>query len=234
MLLSVQRRAAQGVTVSANYTLSHCIGDYATLYNPMAMHPYNTYTDPYNRRADRGNCESDRRQIFNVTTVAETPKFSNPVLRVVAASWKISGIYRLSSGDPLNILAGAASSDAALNGVQNQRGNQLLANPYGNRSAAPLSSYLNPLAFAVPATAAIGNIGHNSLVGPRTWSFDVGLSRIFRVREAQQLEFRVEAFNILNSFRPKDPGTSISTGTFGQIRSAYDPRIMQFALKYVF
>ena len=234
MLLSVQRRAARGVTVSANYTLSHCVGDYATLYNPMAMHPYNTYTDPYNRRADRGNCESDRRQIFNVTTVAETPKFSNPILRVVAASWKISGIYRLSSGDPLNILAGSASSDSALNGVQNQRGNQLLANPYGDQSARPLSTYINPLAFAVPAAATMGNIGHNSLVGPRTWSFDVGLSRIFRIREMQQLEFRVEAFNVLNSFRPKDPGTSVNTSTFGQIRSAYDPRIMQFALKYVF
>ena len=72
------------------------------------------------------------------------------------------------------------------------------------------------------------------MVGLPTWSFDVALSRAFRFQESQRLEFRVEAFNLTNSFRPQNPANSLTSGLFGQIRSAYDPRILQFALKYVF
>jgi hypothetical protein len=231
MLLSVERRAAKGVTVSANYTWSHCIGDYANQFSPMSDHPNNTYTDPNNRRADRGNCDSDRRHIFNLTTVGETPRFASPALRLVASGWRLSGIYRRSAGSPLNIQAG---SDRALNGINNQRANQVLANPFGNKSADPLSSYLSATAFAVPAVTTIGNMGRNSIQGPGTWSFDAAVSRIFRFRESQRLEFRAEAYNVTNSFRPGNPNTTVSSNTFGVIRTSADPRILQFALKYVF
>ena len=48
------------------------------------------------------------------------------------------------------------------------------------------------------------------------------------------VEARVEAFNALNWLRPKDPNTTLSSTTFGQIMTAWDPRIMQFGLKYQF
>ena len=238
MLLSVERRAAKGVTITANYTLSHCIGDYATLYNPMAMWASNTYADPNSRRLDRSNCDSDRRQVFNVTSVAETPQFANPKLRLVASGWRLSGIYRYSTGNWLTILAG---SDRALNGTQTndtgapiQRGSQILASPYGNGSG-PLANYLNPAAFALPDLGGpLGNLGRNAIQAPNTWSFDVALSRIFKLRERQSFELRAEAFNVLNKFRPGNPNVTITSNTFGQIRTALDPRIMQFSLKYVF
>jgi len=62
------------------------------------------------------------------------------------------------------------------------------------------------------------------------------VSRQFRVREGQTIEFRAEAFNLTNSLRPGNPGTTLSsTNTFGVITSsAGGPRILQFALKYAF
>jgi hypothetical protein len=235
MLLSVERRVSRGVSTGINYTVSHCIGDYASLYNPMAMHADNEYVIPNNRRFDRGNCDTDRRHVFNMTAVAETPQFSNPTLRAVATGWRLSGIYRRSSGSPLLLLAGA---DRALNGLEgsnpNQRPNLLLASPYGDKSAGPLSRYLNPVAFAQPDIGTLGNVGRNSVRGPRTWAFDVSLSRTFQIREAQRLEFRAEAYNVTNSFRPQNPNGTVNNANFGVIRAAYDPRILQFALKYVF
>ena len=231
MLLSIQRRAARGVVLNANYTLSHCIGPYATLYDARFLWPYQTYTVPNNRRADRDNCDSDRRQIFNMTAVAETPQFSNRTVRLMASGWKFSGIYSFSAGSPLTILAG---SDRALTGISDQRANQINADPYKDKSGGGLSQFLNPAAFAQPDIGTIGNVGRNTVQGPNTWSFDMGVSRAFNLRERQRIEFRAEAFNILNSFRPGNPNSTLSSNTFGVIRTALDPRIMQFALKYVF
>jgi hypothetical protein len=71
-------------------------------------------------------------------------------------------------------------------------------------------------------------------MGVGSWDFDVAASRVFRFQETKRIEFRVEAFNVLNSFRPMNPSLSVSGSTFGLIRNAQAPRVMQFALKYVF
>jgi hypothetical protein len=57
---------------------------------------------------------------------------------------------------------------------------------------------------------------------------------VFRFRESQSLEFRAEAYNVTNSFRPGIIDTVLSSANFGKIRTALTPRIMQFALKYLF
>jgi hypothetical protein len=64
--------------------------------------------------------------------------------------------------------------------------------------------------------------------------FDASLSRAFQISEGQRVEVRTEAFNVLNSFRRQNPVTALNSATFGQVIAALDPRIMQFALKYVF
>ena len=235
MLLSAERRVARGVTVTGNYTFSHCIGPYATLYTAIGFWPNDTYANPETK--DHGNCESDRRHIVNLTSVAETPQFSNPALRVLATGWRLSGIYKWSAGSPLNILNGtdrALTSVGIGRGSGTQRASQVLGDPYGDRSAAPLSNYLNRAAFVLPDLGTSGNIARNSIQGPGLWSFDMAASRIFRLGERQRMEIRAEAFNVTNSFRPGNPNQLVSNNTFGVIRTARDPRIMQFALKYIF
>jgi len=85
-----------------------------------------------------------------------------------------------------------------------------------------------------PAVATVGNIGRNSIQGPGTWAFDAAVSRSFSFRESQRLEFRAEAYNVTNSFRPGNPSASVNSNTFGVIRTSLDPGTLQFALKYVF
>ena len=48
------------------------------------------------------------------------------------------------------------------------------------------------------------------------------------------MEFRVEAFNVTNSFIPDNPNLTLTSNIFGQIRTAQSPRVMQGALKFVF
>ena len=127
------------------------------------------------------------------------------------------------------------NQDRSLNSVTGsgggQRVNQILGNPYGTKT---VGNYLNPAAFALPAMGTLGNTGVASVAGPGYWQFDAALSRSFQVREMQKIEFRAEAFNLTNSMQMNDPDTTLNSNTFGQVLSARDPRIMQFALKYFF
>jgi len=52
--------------------------------------------------------------------------------------------------------------------------------------------------------------------------------------ERLKMEFRAEFFNILNSVQFRDPSTSITSGTFGLVSTTYDPRIIQFGLKFLY
>ena len=115
-----------------------------------------------------------------------------------------------------------------------QRGNQISNKPYADQSGGPLSNWLDRNAFDVPALGTLREFPPNSVVGPPTWTFDISLSRAFAFKESQRIEFRAEAFNVMNSLRPRDPNTTLTNAQFGQIRGSFDPRILQFALKYVF
>jgi len=196
--------------------------------------PYQN-TGPQDRHLDYGDCNADRRHIFNFSAVARTPQFANSALRVIASGWSFSPIVSIRSGAPLTVVTG---TDVALNGfignTSSQRPNQILGSPYGDRSA--LVGYLNVNAFALPASGTFGNLGRNNILGPGYWDWSQAVSRQFRIGEEQTLEVRAEAFNVTNSLRPGNPAVSLaSPGTLGRITSSVNgPRIMQFALKYTF
>jgi hypothetical protein len=231
MVLSFQRRAAAGVTFTANYTWSHCITDPAGSTLVVGSRNNDSWTDPDNRHSDRGNCSiaaTDRRHIFNLSAVTSTPEFSNGTLRALASGWRFSPIFKILTGSYMSV---TTSRDIALTTTSNQRVNQTLQNPYGDKS---VRNYLNPAAFQLPAAGTLGNVGASSIAGPGTWQFDAAISRTFQLGETQKLELRGEAFNVTNSFLMNNPTTNLNSGNFGQVTSARDPRILQFALKYVF
>jgi len=217
--------------VLANWTWSHCISDPETteLTGP-------TYVNPANRALDRGNCDSDVRHVINVSFIAQSPKFSNHALNVIASNWRLSTIFRANTGNYSTVTTGV---DNALTGIAGQRPNQITADVYGTRA---VNNYLVKAAFASPATGTLGNLGAFNINNPGMVQIDMGLSRIFPIVEHQSVEFRWEVFNVPNLLNPAAPNTTLSSTGFGQITSDIngssvqtgDPRIMQFALKYVF
>ena len=224
ILLSVQRRAAKGLNVSANYTWSHCIADIVKTSQTAAE-----YVIPGDRSSSRGNCGSDRRQTFNTSAVYQTPAFSNTTMKMVFSNWQISAIVKLMAGQYFDVTAG---TDRALTGAGGQRGNQLLADPF-MPDKSPLQ-WLNPNAFGIPNNGTYGNMGAMSIRGPRSTQIDMGLTRSFQLRERQSVQFRWETFNVPNLVNLNNPVTSLNSVNFGKILGSGDPRIMQVALKYVF
>jgi hypothetical protein len=223
-LLTSLRGEIADVNLNVNYTLSKCMSDRV---NVGVSNPNQTF----HQGKDRAPCASDRRHILNLTGVASAPQFDNAALRTVASDWRLALIYRWSSGAPQTITAG---SDRALTGLGGQTADQISDNVYLDDSGELGSQYLNRAAFAPPALGSYGNTGFFAFRGFANWGLDAALSRVFNMGPTHRLEARIEAFNLTNAVRPNNPTTNWASGNFGRVTGVDDPRIIQFALKYVF
>jgi hypothetical protein len=236
LLLSVQKRLSSGLSLLANHTWSHCVSDYYETQVGTAI----AVGIPGNRRALRSNCQTgDQRHVFNLSMVAQTPKFSSRILRVIAGDWQISPIMKIRSAQLFSVTTGV---DSALNGQPVQTPNLISgANPYATHRT--VDNWLNPAAFALPATGTYGSLGLVNIKGPGTFQLDMGISRTFAIGEKKTIQLRGEAFNLPNHLNPSIPVATLNSGAFGKIQSdisgtsglsAGDPRIIQVALKLIF
>lgn len=165
-------------------------------------------------------------------------------------NWQFAPLIHATSGQPLNIVVG---KDNSLEGGSNvDRPNLVLANtgaanPVCNNGTTACVQFLNPAAFSPNAIGTYGNLGRNAVRGPANITFDAALSRTFKIHERYSLQARMDAFNVLNhtnlvgGISPAGTVTGYTTldnnlgsSTFGRARAAFDPRILQFALKLNF
>ena len=247
ILMSATHRFSQNFTAVVNFTDSVCLSDYdfgAALAGP-------SNSQRFDRHADWGPCISDTRYNFNLSMLAQSSwkRAGNPWLGRILRDWQLAPLMRATSGQPLNVTTG---TDNSLSGLGNDRPDQVLNNVYATSSAcktAPCVQWINPAAFVANPLGTYGNVGRNALRGPGFFGFDLALSRTFRMKERFGLTARAEAFNILNHTNfvgnivpaGQEAGASYGTlsqtlnaSTFGQITGAFDPRILQFALKLTF
>jgi hypothetical protein len=144
----------------------------------------------------------------------------------------------LRAGFPFSVLSGLDYSYSG-NGVDRAG---LIANAdlAGGRSkAAQLNEWFNTAAFAFNAPGTFGSSGRDIIRQPGTANFDFALTKSFPLKfghfaETQRIDFRAEAFNVFNHANFGRPDRTLTHSTFGQILSAADPRILQFALRYSF
>lgn len=247
VFISMQHNFAHNFQFNANYTNSYCISD--ADFGAALATPANSQR--FNRHADWGPCIFDTRHNFNSSIVAvSSVKAGNPWVSRLFSDWEIAPLIHAASGQPLNIVVG---KDNSLEGGSNvDRPNLVLAstgatNPVCNNGTTACVQFLNPAAFAPNAIGTYGNLGRNAVRGPANVSFDAAISRTFKVRERYSLQARMDAFNVLNhtnlvgAISPAGTVTgyttldnNLSSSTFGRARAAFDPRILQFALKLRF
>ncbi|MFZ0977969.1 MAG: TonB-dependent receptor [Candidatus Acidiferrales bacterium] len=246
VIFSAQHRFANHFTSTTNYTWAHCISDNYTTTLGFFLAAESV---PYNRRADRGSCpDADVRNVFNESLVAESPKFSNRAEEITLGNWRVSISAIVESGNVLSDDSGAPITLLDFSGTGNgltQRPSLIPGvDPYCQHKGR--TCWLNPAAFATPAPYTLGNLPYDSLFGPGSIVVNTALSRLFQIREGQQVEIRWEVFNFPNhaNLYPPEGGailpnfgqpTPISLSGLGALaQTVNDPRVMQFALKYSF
>ena len=171
------------------------------------------------------------RFVFNYVWQLPSPQ-RNAVLRHLLGGWQTSGIWNWQSGFPLTISAG---EDNAFSGIGNDVADLVSKPGYTSGSRGQrIAKWFTTESFQTNAPGTFGNAGRNILIGPATFNVDFSLQNNIRFTERWRLQYRAEFFNVLNHPLLNNPGTTVTSSSFGRITSAGDPRIIQMGLKLYF
>ncbi len=245
LLLKAEKRFSRGLSFLASYTFSKAIEDSGSPALDSTSAGSDQPQDPRNLRAERGLSPHDVRNRFIVSYTYELPfgkgrpymSNASKLAETVLGGWQVNGITVLQSGRHETI---GVSFDASNTGSSNYRANALRS-PDLPSSQRTVSRYFDTSAFAIPAPYTYGNAGRNTVEGPGQVNFDFSLFKNFRLRERagnfgnNEIQFRAEFFNLLNTPQFQIPNRLVGTPQFGSITDVVNyGRQIQLALKFRF
>jgi hypothetical protein len=234
-------KATHGLTVQVAYTYSKAYDTTAGSANGGNGGDQDTISNPYNRSYDYGISTYNRTNIFLVDYVYNLPFFkdtSNKVMKTMLGGWVLSGIFTAESGLPFNV-----SMSANTIGTSNytNRPNEVASISYPGTVSQwfSTSSFSYDTAVCATTLCGFGNAPKNAVTGPGRVNFDTSLFKDFSGikwwnPEGATLEFRAETFNTFNHTQFQSLNTTYGSSAFGNITSAYDPRVIQLGLKFLF
>lgn len=208
------------------YTFGKSISDVSSRGAQSITQDGATAQNPRSFKAEYGPVGFDRTHVFTSGYIYDLPLFRNRTDFVGKAlgNWTFSGITVLETGfafDP-----GLATGTSGLAARPDCLGS--IAGPK------KLSQWFNTSAFVAPAFGFFGTCGTGVIRGPGDNTWNWSLYKTFPITERLKLQFRAEAFNIWNHPSFVGVDTSLGSSTYGQVNSALDPRILEFALRLDF
>ena len=155
---------------------------------------------------------------------------------------------------------GTVTSLQNLNGLQTGAANRCILQavakivPAGTAGSVPLndgSGNSGVIVLQNPLPGRRGNLGQNVLRGLPIWRFDTNLAKSFKITETKSLQFRADAFNVLNHPQPVGPLNAVNPSLsinpnltagptfgapipFGQLTSKTGGRVFQAQLRFDF
>ncbi len=230
---TLRLQPARGLSFQAAYTYSKATSN-TTIYNDLT-----------NLRLDKARAAFDRTNRLIANFDYELPVYR--AMPRVSKGWSVSGIVIAQSALPLTLTdpnGGTVYGKAAPSTITLCPGASYGGLATAGGVEARLNQWINTTAIcaATPVGAdkstAYGTAGQSILNGPGQINTDFSLSKTARVggiHEDAVLGFRMEFYNALNHAQFANPGTTLGTATFGVItQTSVAPRLIQFALKYLF
>jgi hypothetical protein len=240
--LKAEKRIQHGLFFLAAYTLATA---YDNGLSDTAATPGGVVYYPLQVPAvlDKARSEITPTHNFTFSSVYQLPvgkgrlfgKNFNSVEDSVLGNWQVNAIVHTFSGFPL-FLSTVNETGTALGGNDpaSNRPDQVCSGKLS--SGQSLQSFFKTSCFVEAAPGQLGNASRAPLFGPDYTNLDFSaFKEIPLPREGMKLQFRSEFFNILNHPQLAEPGTYLQSPGFGQITSTVgNPRLIQFALKFIF
>jgi hypothetical protein len=237
----LEKRYAGGLYFINSFTWSKAIDN-----APGHLENYNgdnSRINRYNPKSERGISSYDQPLNDTLSVVYDLPfgrgrhfNIQNKALDLIAGGWAVNLINTATSGLPINIIY-SPTTQAQASPLLTPRPDLTGVSIY--TSGANRTQYLNAAAFSIPSyTQPFGSAGRNIARGPLFEQLDLGLHKNFALwSESSRIEFRAEAFNLMNrtNFNVNSGfGTTFGSGGFGAFTQTFQPRQVQMALKLVF
>ena len=235
--VTLRRQISHGLSFQSAYTLSKAMND-TSIYNDLNY---------LSRNWARATFDRTHRIITNFDYQFPNPVHGQGAAGKLLNGWSTAGIVILQSGLPLTLTdpaGGGVYGDASPSTVTLCPGRTAAALATSGSVEARLGGWINASALCSPpaigsdGATGYGNTGQSLLDGPPQVNTDLSLGKrtvVGGVRENAELAFRVEFYNSLNHPQFSNPGTTLGTANFGVItQTSVAPRLIQFALKYLF
>jgi trimeric autotransporter adhesin len=235
--IQLRRRLCNGFTATTQYTYSGAFDNAPLMSGGIVTANQGGAAIAQNWldfRAERALSSFDQRHQFSLQTQYTTGVGGRggALLRgwkgALFREWTSGLQLTIASGLPLTPIYFAAVKGTGVTG--NLRPNVTGA----SITDAPAGLFLNPAAFGVPAQAEWGNAGRNSIPGPSQFSLNSSLGRSFLWHDRYNIDFRVDASNLLNHVTVKSWNTTVNSAQFG-LPNRVDPmRSIQTTLRFRF
>ncbi len=208
------QRPTNWASLRVTYTLSKSMNNLGEAF-------FSSPTDPSNVMKDWGRSDNDQRHRFVVSASVNTP--TGPAAspwQKLTHGFQVTAMVQSYSSLPFNIVSG-------VNSLQGTGGRPLAG---GAASAANFD------------VRAVEFIPRNAGEGSDFLSFNLRVSRSFRLPGGRRIEGLLEAFNLTDRVNPITRNTTFGTGaypanplsSFNTVTAVGDPRTLQFGMRYSF
>ena len=235
--VTLRRQFSRGLSFQSAYTLSKAMNN-TSIYNDLNYVSGNWARATFDRT---------HRSVTNFDyQFPNSARFKGAAGKLLNG-WSTTGIVILQSGLPLTLTdpaGGSVYGQASPSTVTLCPGRAATALATSGSVEARLGGWIkasglcSPPAIGSDGATGYGNAGQSLLDGPPQFNTDLSLGKrtvVGGLRENAELAFRVEFYNSLNHPQFSNPGTALGTANFGVItQTSVAPRLIQFALKYLF
>jgi hypothetical protein len=231
--IQLRRRLRNGLAAAVQYTLSKAV-DNAAAFDGAGTSGLVIAQDWRDLDAERGPSSFDQRHLVTAEVQYTTGAgitggtLLDGVRGTLFKDWTIVSRLTTGSGLPLTPIHLASVRGTGVTGT-------IRADYTGAPlDAVPPGFYLNPAAFTVPSGGRWGTAGRNSVTGPAQFALSAAVTRTFRWGDRINLDWRIDASNVLNRVTYAGVNTLVGSPQFGLPNRANPMRKVQTSLRVRF
>jgi hypothetical protein len=236
--VQLRRRLRNGLTATLQYALSKATDDAAAFLRAgdgLQTVPSGAYVaqDWLDLEAEAGPSNFDQRHQFTGQAQYTTGMgigggaLADGLRGSLFRGWTVTSSLTAASGLPATPVYLTSIAGTGVTGT-------VRADVTGVADAPAPGYYVNPASYSAPAPGRWGNAGRNSIRGPRQFTLNGSLSRAFLLRDRLNLDWRIDALNLLNRVTYSSVNTIVGSAQFGLPNRANTMRKVQVSVRLRF